>query len=561
MDRTRTLAALERGPYDLLVIGGGITGAGVAREASLRGFRVALVEAHDFASGTSSRSTKLIHGGLRYLKQLDFKLVAEAVAERQLLLRMAPHLVEATPFLFPVYEGDPDSLLALRAGLVVYDLFARLRAAVPHRILEPQAVLAREPGLRRDDLVGGALYTDSRTDDARLTLAVLESATRYGADVANYLAVEAFLHVRQADGRIAGVRVRDALSGQTLEVRAQRVLAAVGPWADVVRRLDDPAAASILRLTKGVHLTVERARLPLRHAVVMRGRDRDRRMMFAIPRGGMTYLGTTDTDFDGEPGTAQVDAEDVAYILDAANGWFPEARLTDADVRSTWVGLRPLVRPPHQASPSTVSRDYQLFRSPSGLVTVGGGKLTAFRAMAEHIVNVLLPGSDGRRHRPASSGPLPGADGPLPRADDWQRLARRTGATPEQVWAWCGPYGSNVGSVAARLPTDASGDPGLDWHRAMTRYAVEQEMAQHVEDVYRRRTDLMLFSRGNGRAWLEPLAAEMAARLGWSAERTAEEVRHTEDAIDGMFGYRGARAAVATTDGRLAASRRSAAAM
>jgi glycerol-3-phosphate dehydrogenase len=543
MDRTRTLGELEAGKYDLLVIGGGITGAGVAREASLRGFRTALVEAHDFASGTSSRSTKLIHGGLRYLKQFDFKLVAEAVQERQLLLRMAPHLVEATPFLFPVYRGDPDSLLALRVGLMVYDVFAGLRAAVPHQILAPEAVLDYQPELRTSDLLGGALYTDSETDDARLTLAVLESASQHGAAIANYLEVEEFL--RQANGRLAGARVRDTLTGQPFEVRARRILAAAGPWADAIRRLDDPSATPILRLTKGVHLTVAHDRLPLRLAVVMRSTDRERRMMFAIPRGSYTYLGTTDTDFDADPASAMADRHDLTYILDAANGWFPGANLTSVDIVSTWVGLRPLIRHSGQSSPSAVSRDYKLFRSESGLVSVGGGKLTAFRAMADHILNDVQPGSGGPGHRSASAAPLPGADGPLPSSDDWSRLAARTHTTTERLQAWCGLYGSNLAQVAARLPSELSLNPALDWHRAMTRYAVEHEMAQRLEDVYRRRTELMLFSPDNGRAWLEPLSENMAALLGWSDERRAVEVRLTRAAIDAMFAFR--------DEGRLAA--------
>jgi glycerol-3-phosphate dehydrogenase len=542
MDRTRALDSMVEGTHDLFVIGGGITGAGVAREASLRGFRVALVEKNDFASGTSSRSTKLIHGGLRYLKQFDFKLVAEAVQERQLLLRMAPHLVHATPFIFPVYRGDPDSLLALRAGLLVYDAFARFQADIRHRILKPEAVLDREPGLRRTDLLGGALYTDSRTDDGRLTLAVVESATRHGASVANYVGLESFL--RDADGRLAGAQARDTLSGQPFQVRAKRILAAVGPWADTVRRLDDPASPSILRLTKGVHVTVSKDRVPLRHAVVMRGRDRDRRMMFAIPHGSYTYLGTTDTDHNDVAEAARAERADVDYILDAANGWFDRANLTDADVVSTWVGLRPLVRPARAASPSAVSRDYEIFHSSSGLVTIGGGKLTAFRAMAEHIVNDLFPGSDGPRQRALSTALLPGAEAALPTDKDWQRLAERTRTTPAELSEWCGLYGSTLPEIVARLPREPGDNPGLDWHRAMTRYAVEHEMAQHLEDVYRRRTGLMLFSPDNGRAWLQPLAEEMAGLLGWSAQRTADEVRDTGAVIDAMFAFQSKAPAV-----------------
>jgi glycerol-3-phosphate dehydrogenase len=264
-------------------------------------------------------------------------------------------------------------------------------------------------------------------------------------------------------------------------------------------------------------------------------------MMFAIPRRSYTYLGTTDTDFDGDPASATAESGDVKYILDAANGWFPGANLSDADVVSTWVGLRPLVRPSRQASPSAVSRDYKLFRGASGLVTVGGGKLTAFRAMADHILNDLQPGSGGTPQRSASLAPLPGADGPLPGPEDWSQLAARTHTTADRLREWCGLYGSNLSQVAARLPSDSSGDPGLDWHRAMTRYAVEHEMAQRLEDVYRRRTELMLFSPDNGRAWLEPLSREMGALLGWSDDRRADEVRRTQAAIDSMFEYRAER--------------------
>ncbi len=326
MDRARALRALADQTFDLLVIGGGITGAGVAREASLRGFAVALVEQADFASGTSSRSTKLIHGGLRYLKQFDFKLVAEAVRERQLLLNMAPHLVEPTRFLFPVFRGDPDSLLALRAGLTIYDLFARLQAPIPHRMLNASAVMQREPDLRRDGLLGGAVYTDSRTDDGRLTLAVIQSAHMSGATLANYVVADGFLH--GSGGRASGARVTDTLGGEQFGVRAARVLCAGGPWADELRHLEDQAAPPVLHLTKGVHVAVASERLELTHAVVMRSDDAERRMMFAIPHGSYTYLGTTDTDYGERPESARVLAGDVEYILAATNRTFPDARLT-----------------------------------------------------------------------------------------------------------------------------------------------------------------------------------------------------------------------------------------
>lgn len=533
MNRPMMLKEMASGTFDLLVIGGGITGAGVAREASLRGLRVALVEQNDFAFGTSSRSTKLIHGGLRYLKQFDFKLVREAVEERQLLLEMAPHLVKATPFVFPVYRGDEDGLLKLRAGLVFYDLFARMRAAVPHRIYKPAGLLEQEPGLRTDGLTGGAVYTDGRTNDGRLTLAVIQSAIDHGAVVANYANVTSFLYA--PEGRLAGVCVEDTITGHSFEVKAARILAAAGPWADAIRRLDDPDAKPLLRLTKGVHLTVPHERLPLQNAVVMRGRDQ--RMMFAVPSGDYSYIGTTDTDHHGPATTARVEREDVTYILDAANRSFPAARLDENDVVSAWVGVRPLIQPEGNVNPSGVSRDYALFHSPSGLVTVGGGKLTAFRAMASKIVDGLFPSTVSRVHLTLSTAPLPGS-GSQPDPSECQALATRTNAPLASVQQWGEAYGSNLGRVTEYLPELPSANPQLAWFQAMTRYAVQHEMAQRLEDVYCRRTNLLLMSDGNGRQHLEPLAAEMAALLGWSPDRTRDEIDRCRSLIQQMFMWR-----------------------
>lgn len=528
MNRTAMLKQMEATRYDLLVIGGGITGAGVAREASLRGLKVALVEQLDFASGTSSRSTKLVHGGLRYLKQYDFKLVREAVAERQRLVAMAPHLVKVARFAFPVYRGDPDRLFALRIGLFIYDLFAGMQAAVPHRMLGPEALLQEEPQLRHDGLLGGAVYTDCRTNDGRLTLTVLQSAVQHGAAVANYVKVQEFL--RDSSGKLTGAFVRDALSGDVFDLQASRILAAAGPWADEIRRLDDPAAPPILRLTKGVHLAFPHARLPVRDAVVIHGRDQ--RLMFAVPTGEYTYVGTTDTDHPAHPAAVHVDKADVDYILDAANHAFPAIRLTYNEVVSEWAGLRPLLKPPGNASPSATTRDYSLFHSPSGLVTVGGGKLTAFRGMAGHIVDTLFPATRGPANLAASTGPLPGADGPLPGPDDWDRLAAETGAGADQVRSLCEAYGTALPALAEQLPTKPGPDPALTWYRAMVRYAVKHELAQRLEDVYRRRTGLMLFTDDNGRRYLEPLAKEMATVAGWSVDRYLEELSRCRAMLD-----------------------------
>ncbi|HEY3365218.1 MAG TPA: glycerol-3-phosphate dehydrogenase/oxidase [Symbiobacteriaceae bacterium] len=547
MNREQNLKKLAGQAFDLLVIGGGITGAGIAREAALRGLKVALVEAGDFGSGTSSRSTKLIHGGLRYLKNFEFRLVKESVTERQRLLAMAPHLVKATPFLFPVYQGDPDGLLKLHVGLAFYDWFAGAGNPIPHTMQPPGSLVALEPSLRAEGLRGGAVYGDSRTDDARLTMAVLQSAAAHGVALVNYAAVQGFR--KDGAGRITGAVVTDRLTGGEIAVQAGRVLAAAGPWADAVRQLDDPAAKPLLRLTKGIHLTVPKARLPVSHCVVIRGRDG--RMMFAVPHGDYTYAGTTDTDYTGDPAAVRAEGPDVAYVLDALHRSFPSAAIGFGDVVSTWAGLRPLLRPVGIKDPSATSRDYKLFTSPSGLITVAGGKLTAFRAMAEHIVDGLFPAAG--RHTGKSTAPLPGATAPGVTDAEIAGLAERTGVEVSVVSRLVDYYGGNFGSVAAAWGPGGAGlveaglepgeaEPGhpaaLRWTLARVRHAVNAEMATRLEDVIWRRTDLMLFTPDNSSPLLDRLAGEMAGLLGWSDSRRQAEIAICRDRIRQMHAWR-----------------------
>lgn len=529
----RMIAELAGEPFDLLVVGGGITGTGIAREASLRGLKVALVEAEDFACGTSSRSTKLIHGGLRYLKQMDVKLVAESVKERMRLLEMAPHLVKATPFLFPVYQGDPDPLWMLRCGLTLYDLFAGKSNPIPHKALRPDVAKAEEPTIKVGGLTGAAQYCDCTTDDGRLTLEVLLSAVDYGTVAANYAEVETFLY--DSSGQAVGASVRDRLSGDLIEVRAKQILLACGPWADIVRRKDDPGAAPTLRLTKGVHITVPAERLPIKHAVVMRGPDG--RMMFAVPAGAFSYLGTTDTDHDGDPSELSIDWSDVKYILDSAARTFPEANLTADDVVSAWAGLRNLVRPAGNKSTSGTSRDYALDTSKSGIISVAGGKLTAFRAMAMHIVDKLFPVSKSGQHMGKSTAPFPGAAGARPEPSQVKWLAEQTATALPVLERLAERYNANFGAVAAELPEGGTGEEA--WLTAQLRYAIKHEMAVTLEDVLYRRTETVLFTQGNGSAHVEAMAAEMGRLLGWAPERVRAEAEQCHRVIANMFAWKG----------------------
>ena len=519
---------LEQSRYDLLIIGGGITGCGVAYEAAARGARVALLERNDFAFGTSSRSTKLIHGGIRYLKHADFRLVREGVHERQNLIDAAPHLVHPVRFVYPVHAGDPDPLWLLRCGMILYDIFAGKRNLLKHKVLPGRTLLSEEPLLREDGLTGGALYADCMTDDARLTVEVAKAAARRGALLVNYVEVTRFIY--DGAGRAVGVEATDRLSGEKLTFEAGAILNATGPWADRLRELDEPGSRPVLRPTKGSHLTVPHSRLPIRHPVVIHGADR--RMMFAVPRDGFAYLGTTDTDYKGDPGAVRCDRADVTYILDAANRIFPTACLTAADVVSTWAGLRPLAATSETAGPSQVSRDYKLHCSPSGVVSVAGGKLTAFQAMAEAIVRQVLPEVSREPVALELAGALPAPD--PAEAEALGREYGLAGAHVLELWSRHGAQARDVlRYTRADLPAGRT-----RMLAAEAAYAVEHVFATSLTDVLHRRTAQLLFSMDNGLQAAEAAATAMGALLGWSEVEREQQLAAYRREVAGMMSWR-----------------------
>ncbi|HLN60774.1 MAG TPA: glycerol-3-phosphate dehydrogenase/oxidase [Symbiobacteriaceae bacterium] len=504
--RASMIAQLQNAkPFDLIVIGGGITGCGVAYEAAAKGARVLVLEKNDFASGTSSRSTKLIHGGIRYLKHADFRLVKEGVTHRQSLIDAAPHLVHPVQFLYPVHEGDPDPLWMLRIGMMMYDWFAGPRNLLKHRVLDQAGVLADVPVLKAEGLRGGALYADCITDDARLTVSVARAAAGRGAVLANYVEVTRFLY--DAAGRAVGVEAVDRLGGgEPLALHAKAILNATGPWVDHLREMDEAGRPPVLRPTKGVHLTVPRERLPIGRPVVMHGPDK--RMMFAVPRGAFTYLGTTDTDYKDDPAGVVATREDVTYILRAANHLFPSAHLTDADVVSTWAGLRTLAATSETAGPSQVSRDYKLHTSKSGVVSVAGGKLTAFQAMAHAIVRTVLPGVSHAEVELKIEGA-----GKAPSEAEAAALGSEYGLTGADVTELWSRYGTGSRAILAAM-APGSGRTGMLVAEAV--HAVEHEFAVTLSDVLNRRTSQLLFSRDNGLGSVEAVATAVGSLLGWS---------------------------------------------
>jgi len=523
-------------PVDLLVIGGGITGAGIARDAALRGIRTALVERGDFGGATSSNSSRLIHGGLRYLEQHDFGLVFEASRERRILLQLAPHLVRPLPFLFPVYRGSRVPPWRLRAGMWLYDLLAAFRNVHPHSWLGPRAVRRAEPALRDKDLRGAALYYDAQTDDARLVLATMRGAAQAGALVTSYTEATSLL---KPDGQVRGAVVRDRLTGQSQHVRALVVVNATGPWVDRLARLDRPDAPPLLRLTKGAHVAVPRRRIGHTHAVTLTS-PLDGRVMFVLPwgkEGELSYIGTTDTDDVSSPDEVRTSGADVVYLLRSANAFFPQARLTPRDVVSTWAGLRPLLAPDRELTASAVSREHRVSESPGGLITIAGGKLTTYRVMARDVADRAaerLHQLDGRPvgRRPSTDRlPLPG--GETADLEVLVEAARARGASERTARHLVASYGSEAAAVLNLVdrdralgqpivPAGASGGRPEIWAEVV--HAVEREMALRLEDVLIRRLHLFHEATRNGTEVAPAVARRMAELLGWDEARREEEV-------------------------------------
>ncbi len=517
-----SLRDLGAGGFDLLVVGGGITGAGIAREAALRGLSTALVEARDFGEGTSSRSSRLIHGGLRYLEQGRLHLVREALRERRILLRLAPHLVRPLPFILPVFKGDRVPRWKISVGLALYDILAGGSNVRRHRTLGKRDLLLAEPLIRERGLTGGALYFDAQCDDARLVVATIRAAAGHGAKVANYMRVTGLI---PTVARVAGAYVRDELSGESGEVRARVVVNATGPWVDAIRRMEDPKAAPLLRPTKGAHVVVPRARIGNRNAVIFTS-PVDGRVMFVLPWGEWTYIGTTDTDSVLGPDEVAVDQDDVVYLLRSANALFPSARLEYSDVIASWAGLRPLLAADPSAAASAVSREHRIVRGPGGVCTIAGGKLTTWRRMAVEMTDVVIKTLGHHRHsrgRAASeTEPLPGGETGV--LDGYRGPGLELGlseATVEHLLSHFGTETPAIYKLCRERP--ALAEPLHPQHPAIGAevvFSVEREFAVRVEDVLARRLHLTTETRDHGAA-ARPLVSRLLeeARAGKAARQ------------------------------------------
>ncbi len=523
-ERQEALRRLADDPFDVLVVGGGITGAGAALDATSRGLRTALVERDDFASGTSSKSSKLAHGGLRYLQQGEIRLVYEALHERQRLRHNAPHLVKLLPFLLPVLTGRgsviPKKLSrALGASMWMYDLTGGARIGKFHERLSPEEALAHMPTLPADKLAASYLYYDATVDDARLCLTVARTAViEFGAVAVNGTSLVAIN--KDADGRVRGATVR--ADGHDIEVRCRAIVNAGGVWSDEIRTLDEGRDPDAIRPAKGIHITVPWDKIRNDIAVVVPV-SHDKRSVFVVPWGDLTYIGTTDTDYHGSLDDPPVTREDVDYLLRALRF----TGITDRDVVGTWAGLRPLVKSGATGRTADLSRRHKVTPSPSGVVSVTGGKLTTYREMAADAIDAVVDSLGGRvdgaaRHSRTKSLRLRGAEG----YDAMEAEGERSGADPA-VAHLANRYGGEARTVLALAETDPRlREPlvaGLPYLRAEAVYAARYEMARSVDDVLSRRTRARLLARDASAAAAADVAALIAPHLGLSdAEADAQ---------------------------------------
>ncbi|PLT29770.1 glycerol-3-phosphate dehydrogenase/oxidase [Peribacillus deserti] len=526
LTRNSQLEAMSQEPYDLLVIGGGITGAGIALDASLRGMKVALVEMQDFAAGTSSRSTKLVHGGLRYLKNFQVGVVAEVGKERAIVYENGPHVTTPEWMLLPLHKGGTFGPFTTSIGLRVYDFLAGVKKTERRSMLSSAKTLEKEPLVKREGLKGGGYYVEYRTDDARLTIEVMKAAFDNGAHMVNYAKAEEFIY---RDKIITGVRVKDMLTNELYEVKAAKVVNAGGPWVDKIRGKDYAQNNKQLRLTKGVHLVIDQSVFPLQQAVYFD--TPDGRMVFAIPRDGKTYVGTTDTFYDADAAHPKVTSEDRTYILNAIHYMFPGVKVDEADVESSWAGVRPLIYEKGK-DPSEISRKDEIWEAESGLITIAGGKLTGYRKMAESVVDLIakhlkeqgqvLKESQTRIY-PISGGDVGGSKEFKSFVAKKEVEALQYGFTKEEGRMLAGKYGSNVDELLAYGRQFDNVETKLTRSvYAQLVYSIEHEMAAKPVDFFIRRTGALFFNIDWVREWKEEVIKFMQETLKWNKKQTAE---------------------------------------
>ncbi|CDQ19248.1 glycerol-3-phosphate dehydrogenase/oxidase [Halobacillus karajensis] len=529
-ERENQFNRLAQEEWDVLVIGGGITGSGIALDAASRGMKTAVVEMQDYAAGTSSRSTKLVHGGLRYLKQFEVKMVAEVGKEREIVYENGPHVTTPEWMLLPFHEGGNFGPFSTNIGLRVYDYLAGVKKSERRTMMSAEEALKREPLIKKEGLKGAGYYVEYKTDDARLTLEVMKKAVEYGACSANYAKVVDFIY--DENGSIVGAKVEDTITGEQYHVKAKKIINAGGPWVDELREIDGSKKGKTLHLTKGVHLVFDQSVFPLKQAIYFDSPDG--RMIFAIPRGGKTYVGTTDTTYDQEIAHPTMTKEDRDYILDAMKTMFPSVDVTPDDVESSWAGLRPLIHEEGK-DPSEISRKDEIFVSDSGLISMAGGKLTGYRKMAQTAVNLVrdqlmeefgIRYSDSETKKmPISGGDVGGSKGFKKFKEERLQIGESLGLSEEEADKLIQLYGSNVDTVFNHYKDrkEEAGEEGIDpVVFAQLTYALEEEMTYKPVDFFVRRTAALFFNIQWVREHKTTVIEYMAKTLNYNEQQKQE---------------------------------------
>jgi glycerol-3-phosphate dehydrogenase len=536
------LKELSQNYFDVLIIGGGITGAGIALDAAARDLRVALIEMQDFAAGTSSKSTKLIHGGLRYLKQLEFKLVAEVGKEREIIHNLAPHLTKPETMLLPIIKGGSLGKLTAQLAMFVYERLAGVKKEERYRALNRDETIATEPLLKKESLLSGILFYEYRTDDARLTIEVMKEAASKGALAINYVKATGFIYQQE---KIAGVKVEDALNNNVFEVKAKYVVNATGPWVDELDGLDKKSVGDKLKITKGVHIVVDYKKLPVKQSLYIDARDK--RMIFIIPREGKTYIGTTDTFYNSDKLHPTITLEDKEYLLTCVNMCFPNNQLALPDIESSWAGLRPLISKPGKKA-SEISRKDEIFISDSGLITIAGGKLTGYRKMAERIMTVIAENflrDEQKKIAACSTHQIFISGGNLQGKGGFSKFLTRKisegielGLLPEEAERLVYRYGSNCDKVyeiltglknSNQISSNENALPLLI--HAQLIYVINNEMCVTPSDFFIRRTGMIYFDITAVRKWKQILLNEMKNNFAWTLELTNKFESDLENAM------------------------------
>ncbi|MGA4518096.1 glycerol-3-phosphate dehydrogenase/oxidase [Solibacillus silvestris] len=525
LQRSVIMNDLQSKEYDVLVIGGGITGVGIALDAITRGLSVALVEMQDFAAGTSSRSTKLVHGGLRYLKQFEIKEVAELGKERAIVYENGPHVTTPVWMLLPFHKGGTFGKFSTSIGLRVYDFLAGVKKSERRYMLTSAQTLEKEPLVKQADLLGGGVYVEYRTDDARLTIEVAKSAIEKGAVLANYIKASGFLY--NDAKKIIGIEATDLLSNETIQIYAKKVVNAAGPWVDDVRSIEGKTSGKHLILSKGVHIVFDQSKFPLKQAVYFD--TPDGRMVFAIPRNGKTYVGTTDTFYEGDPRNMDIEQSDRDYIMNAIHYMFPNVKVTDTDIESSWAGVRPLIHEEGKG-PSEISRHDEVWESASGLVTIAGGKLTGYRKMAEAVVDKIAASLNtefGVASKPCITKDIPISGGEVGGSKHIQTFISKkiesgvkAGLTHEEADYLAQHYGSNVEKVFSYVANANDTMPKALF--AQLQYGIEHELVTTPVDFFVRRTGNMFFNIASVLAHKEAVITHMAQQLNWTDAQLSE---------------------------------------